>query len=141
MARAVSGGAVYVSDKPGQHDFSLLRRLVLPDGAVLRGLLPGRPTRDCLFVDVLRDKQTLLKVRWNITPLVGVAGVLNLQGLSCDTTYIMNEPLLACLPSSLIMSHFSVCVVYIGLEQQWGDWCGWCVQPSRLVRRYILHHQ
>jgi hypothetical protein len=63
MARAVSGGAVYVSDKPGQHDFALLRRLVLPDGAVLRALLPGRPTRDCLFADVLRDRQTLLKVR------------------------------------------------------------------------------
>jgi hypothetical protein len=62
MARAVSGGAVYVSDKPGQHDFALLRRLVLPDGAVLRALLPGRPTRDCLFADVLRDRQTLLKV-------------------------------------------------------------------------------
>jgi hypothetical protein len=63
MARAVSGGAVYVSDKPGQHDFELLRRLVLPDGSVLRALLPGRPTRDCLFSDVLRDRSSLLKVR------------------------------------------------------------------------------
>lgn len=62
MARAVSGGAVYVSDKPGQHDFTLLRRLVLPDGHVLRAQLPGRPTRDCLFRDVLRDKRTMLKV-------------------------------------------------------------------------------
>ena len=44
-ARAVSGGAIYVSDKPGQHDFELLRELVLPDGSVLRGKLPGRPTR------------------------------------------------------------------------------------------------
>jgi hypothetical protein len=44
-ARAVSGGAIYVSDKPGQHDFDLLRELVLPDGSVLRGKLPGRPTR------------------------------------------------------------------------------------------------
>lgn len=62
MARAVSGGAVYVSDKPGQHDFTLLRRLVLPDGYVLRAQLPGRPTRDCLFADVLRDNRSLLKV-------------------------------------------------------------------------------
>lgn len=62
MARAVSGGAVYVSDKPGQHDFTLLRRLVLPDGYVLRAQLPGRPTRDCLFADVLRDYRSLLKV-------------------------------------------------------------------------------
>jgi raffinose synthase len=62
MARAVSGGAVYVSDKPGQHDFELLRRLVLPDGTVLRGELPGRPTRDTLFCDPLRDGKSLLKV-------------------------------------------------------------------------------
>ena len=61
-ARAVSGAAVYVSDYPGQHDFSLLKQLVLPDGSVLRARLPGRPTADCLFTDVLRDGKSLLKV-------------------------------------------------------------------------------
>ena len=61
-ARAVSGSSVYVSDFPGVHDIELLRRLVLPDGRVLRALLPGRPTRDSLFCDVLRDNQSLLKV-------------------------------------------------------------------------------
>jgi len=61
-ARAVSGGAVYVSDYPGKHDFELLKRLVLPDGSVLRAALPGRPTADCLFSDVLRDNKSVLKV-------------------------------------------------------------------------------
>lgn len=61
-ARVVSGGGVYVSDKPGAHDFELLRRMVLPDGSVLRPLLPGRPTKDILFADVLKDNKTLLKV-------------------------------------------------------------------------------
>ena len=61
-ARTLSGGAVYVSDFPGAHDFDLLRRLVLPDGGILRARLPGRPTRDCLFADPLRDGRTLLKV-------------------------------------------------------------------------------
>ena len=61
-ARAVSGASVYVSDKPGQHDFGILKQLVLSDGSVLRGLLPGRPTLDCLFVDPLRDRESLLKV-------------------------------------------------------------------------------
>ena len=28
-----AGGPIYISDKPGQHDFELLRRLVLPDGS------------------------------------------------------------------------------------------------------------
>ncbi len=54
-ARAVGGCAIYTSDRPKVHDFALLRTLVLPDGSVLRARLPGRPTRDCLFVDVARD--------------------------------------------------------------------------------------
>jgi raffinose synthase len=61
-ARAVSGGPVYVSDAPGSHSFDLLRRLVLPDGTVLRAALPGRPTRDSLLRDVMRDGTSLLKV-------------------------------------------------------------------------------
>ena len=60
--RAISGGAVYVSDKPGEHDFDLLKRLVLPDGSVLRALQAARPCRDSLFTDVLRDGKSLLKV-------------------------------------------------------------------------------
>lgn len=54
-ARAISGGPIYVSDAPGNHDFHLLRKLVLPDGSILRPRLPGRPTLDCLFNDPTRD--------------------------------------------------------------------------------------
>lgn len=43
------------SDVPGKHNFELLKKLVLPDGSVLRARLPGRPTRDCLFSDPARD--------------------------------------------------------------------------------------
>ncbi|KAL7088198.1 hypothetical protein ACP275_13G114000 [Erythranthe tilingii] len=78
-ARAVGGCALYVSDKPGQHDFNLLRKLVLPDGSILRAKLPGRPTRDCLFSDPARDGKTLLKI-WNLNDHNGVVGVFNCQG-------------------------------------------------------------
>jgi len=61
-ARAVGGCAIYVSDKPGNHDFDLLRKLVLPDGSILRAKLPGRPTRDCLFSDPARDGKSILKI-------------------------------------------------------------------------------
>ncbi|GJN03874.1 hypothetical protein PR202_ga21365 [Eleusine coracana subsp. coracana] len=54
-ARAVGGCAIYVSDKPGNHDFNLLKKLVLPDGSIMRAKLPGRPTRGCLFSDPARD--------------------------------------------------------------------------------------
>lgn len=82
-ARAVSGGPVYVSDSPGSHGFDILHQLVLPDGSVLRAKLPGRPTRDCLFADVMRDGKTLLKI-WNVNVLTGVVGVFNLQGSAWD---------------------------------------------------------
>ncbi|KAG6405214.1 hypothetical protein SASPL_132800 [Salvia splendens] len=84
-ARAVGGCAIYVSDKPGQHDFNLLRKLVLPDGSILRAKLPGRPTRDCLFSDPARDGKSLLKI-WNLNDHNGVVGVFNCQGAGwCKT--------------------------------------------------------
>ncbi|GFS31702.1 seed imbibition 1 [Actinidia rufa] len=78
-ARAVGGCAIYVSDKPGQHDFNLLKKLVLPDGSILRAKLPGRPTRDCLFCDPARDGKSVLKI-WNMNNCNGVVGVFNCQG-------------------------------------------------------------
>jgi raffinose synthase len=78
-ARAIGGCPIYVSDKPGNHNFELLRKLVLPDGSVLRARLPGRPTRDCLFSDPARDGASLLKI-WNVNKCAGVVGVFNCQG-------------------------------------------------------------
>ncbi|KAK1681317.1 hypothetical protein QYE76_042165 [Lolium multiflorum] len=78
-ARAIGGCPIYVSDKPGNHNFDLLKKLVLPDGSVLRAQLPGRPTRDCLFSDPARDGASLLKI-WNVNKCAGVVGVFNCQG-------------------------------------------------------------
>ena len=73
--RAISGGPVYVSDKPDGHDFAVLRKLVLSDGTVPRPLQIGLPTRDCLFSDVTRD-DALLKI-YNRNCGSGVLGVFN----------------------------------------------------------------
>ncbi|OAY68448.1 putative galactinol--sucrose galactosyltransferase 2 [Ananas comosus] len=78
-ARAIGGCAIYVSDKPGNHNFDLLKKLVLPDGSVLRAQLPGRPTRDSLFSDPARDGTSLLKI-WNVNECSGVVGIFNCQG-------------------------------------------------------------
>lgn len=53
------------SDKPGQHDFKILQRLVLPDGSVLRAKYAGRPSRDCLFDDPVMDGR-----RYNYLPTI-----------------------------------------------------------------------
>ncbi|XP_021760750.1 probable galactinol--sucrose galactosyltransferase 6 isoform X1 [Chenopodium quinoa] len=84
-ARAISGGPIYVSDAPGKHNFDLLRKLVLPDGSVLRPRMPGRPTRDCLFNDPARDGNSLLKI-WNMNKYTGVLGVYNCQGAAWSMT-------------------------------------------------------
>ncbi len=72
-ARAISGGPVYVSDKPGEHDFALLRRLVLSDGSVPRALDVARPTWDCLFVDPTTNPSLLKLYNTNATSYVVVA--------------------------------------------------------------------
>ncbi|KAH9683859.1 putative galactinol--sucrose galactosyltransferase 4 [Citrus sinensis] len=64
-SRAICGGPVYVSDKVGHHNFDLLRKLVLPDGTILRCQHYALPTRDCLFENPLFDAKTLLKI-WNL---------------------------------------------------------------------------
>lgn len=97
-ARSIGGCPVYVSDKPGEHNISLLKKLVLPDGSILRALQPGRPTRDCIFSDTGRDGNSALKV-WNLNQQMatnaggsryignnnggsGVIGAFNVQGVS-----------------------------------------------------------
>jgi raffinose synthase len=59
--RVISGGPIYVSDKPDGHDFDLLARLVLSDGSIVRCRDIGRPTRDCLYADPTKSP-VLLKL-------------------------------------------------------------------------------
>ncbi|CAF1859130.1 BnaC04g56100D [Brassica napus] len=78
-SRAISGGPIYISDCVGQHDFDLLRRLVLPDGSILRCEYYALPTRDRLFEDPLHDGKTMLKI-WNLNKYTGIIGAFNCQG-------------------------------------------------------------
>ena len=82
--RAVSGGPVYVSDKIDGHNFSVLRKLVLSDGTVLRADQPGRPTRDCLFANVTREP-VLLKI-FNYNRDCAVIGLFNANYHAAETT-------------------------------------------------------
>eukprot|EP00536_Pseudo-nitzschia_multiseries_P007832 jgi/Psemu1/256612/estExt_Genewise1Plus.C_1890006 len=112
-ARAIGGCSVYVSDAPGKHNVPLLKKLVLPDGSVLRAQQPGRPTRDCIFSDVGRDGTSALKI-WNVnrapktsdspTPsrsvsCGGVVGTFNVQGVAWNFDTNENEILNASPPA------------------------------------------
>lgn len=73
--RAVSGGPVYVSDKPDGHDFDVLRTLVCSDGTILRAASHGRPTRDCLFANAL-EEDVPFKI-FNLNDRAGIVGAFH----------------------------------------------------------------
>jgi raffinose synthase len=88
--RAVSGSPVYVSDKPGAHDFALLAKLVLPDGSVPRADGPGVPTRDCLFHDPTQE-DVLLKIA-NTSGGAGLVGVFHARYRGEEDTTTLSCP-------------------------------------------------
>lgn len=49
VARAVSGGPIYFADSIGKTDPTILKKLSLEDGTILRADKPAMPTKDCLF--------------------------------------------------------------------------------------------
>lgn len=49
IARAINCGPIYITDKIGEQNFDLLRRLVYSDGKIIRSKSPLLPTEDCLF--------------------------------------------------------------------------------------------
>ncbi|MEM6821670.1 MAG: Sip1-related alpha-galactosidase, partial [Verrucomicrobiota bacterium] len=72
-ARSISGGPIYVSDKPGKQNFALLKKLCLDDGRVLRCPQPALPSEDRLFTNCLKESKLL-----KITNRNGDHGVLGL---------------------------------------------------------------
>ncbi|CAM9194986.1 unnamed protein product, partial [Phaeothamnion confervicola] len=86
-SRAISGGPVYVSDRPGTSDTVLLRRLVLPDGSVLRAASNAQPTLRTLFQDPQVAGGGLLSV-WALNALAGtgVVGFFNIRGARYSQT-------------------------------------------------------
>ncbi|XID93452.1 Sip1-related alpha-galactosidase [Paenibacillaceae bacterium WGS1546] len=71
ILRAVSGGPVYFSDKPGRTDGGMIRPLVYRNGKIIRCDQPGLPTEDVLTRNPT-EEPVPLKI-WN---RLGRAGVL-----------------------------------------------------------------
>ncbi len=49
VARAISGGPVYLTDTPGKQNFRILHKLIDSRGNLLRADVPLLPAEDCLF--------------------------------------------------------------------------------------------
>jgi raffinose synthase len=106
VARALSGGPVFVSDKPGHHDFELLRKIVLPDGRVPRFPQPGKPPARFLFDNPATSGKPLVLANHSAAG-VAVAGFFNcategkvatrwspsdLAGLTESRTVVVHDP-------------------------------------------------
>ncbi|HWT03024.1 MAG TPA: Sip1-related alpha-galactosidase [Pyrinomonadaceae bacterium] len=66
VARAVSGGPVYITDEPGKERAEIVRPLAFSDGKLLMLDEPGQVTRDVLLADVALEPAAL-KVFGRIT--------------------------------------------------------------------------
>lgn len=49
VARAISGGPIYITDIPGKQNYDIIQALTTRDGRILRTDVPALPTEDCLF--------------------------------------------------------------------------------------------
>jgi raffinose synthase len=74
-ARALSGGPIYVCDKPGRQNFSILRRLASDDGRVWRCDRPALPAPESIFADC-RTEPVLLKIH-NRSGDIGLIGLFH----------------------------------------------------------------
>ena len=82
IARAISDGPVYVTDRPGEQKFNVLFPLVYRDGRIIRTSVPARPTEDCLFQvqdpkpfkAFSRSGKIGLIAVWNVADTDSVAG-------------------------------------------------------------------
>jgi len=95
IARAANNGPIYITDRPGQQNFELLRKLVLNDGRILRADTPLFPTEDCLFQ--LQDRKAFkafsfvgengMVAMWNCADadlVSGVVGPSDVHGIQGD---------------------------------------------------------
>lgn len=68
IARAVSGGPAYVSDRPGHENVTLLSRLIYQDGTVIRPDGAAQPTEDTLLTDTSLAPVPLKLVNYVLRP-------------------------------------------------------------------------
>jgi len=76
VARAVSGGPVYITDRPEDSNPEIARRLAFSDGRLPLPEFPALPTRDILFRDPYNERIPL-KIYTHIkVPNLGIVGVV-----------------------------------------------------------------
>lgn len=73
IARAISGGPIYITDTPGKQNFDIINKLIYKNGTIIRADCPALPTEDCLF----SIQDTIPLKVFSIANRVGLLGVFN----------------------------------------------------------------
>ena len=86
--RVLSGGPVYVTDRPGTHNVALLRKLVFADGTIARCDAPGRPAFANLFERPEKTHAPTVLVNTFLQGQVGLVGVFqSMPGASAEAAF------------------------------------------------------
>lgn len=94
LLRAISAGPVYFSDRVGETNPEVLKKLYYKDGTVLRAPQPAIPTEDCMYVDPFKSGFLKLKNECNG---VKYMAVYSYSKEACEINYSISEldPLLS----------------------------------------------
>jgi raffinose synthase len=119
VLRALGGGPVYVTGDVARQDFSLLRRLILSDGEVLRPDAPILPTLDTLYVDT-----GTVPVPLKGFARVGRSGLLAAFDVHEDGAAVAGEARASDVPGLsgnrfAVLEHFSRRLRVVGPEEAW----------------------
>jgi hypothetical protein len=119
LLRAISGGPVYFTDKPGQEDWALLRKLITADGRLLRADQPALPSRDMLFEDPL-EKSVALKSFTRAGNGAALACFNVFRGLEAVTAKIQASDVEGFVAGEhMVYEHFSGEARLLGAGQSW----------------------
>ena len=86
VARAISGGPIYVSDPIGRSRAGILDPLAMSDGKILRCDNPATPTADCICLD-----PTISGMPMKIQNICGDSGILALFNLDKENRSVTGE--------------------------------------------------
>jgi len=88
-ARAISGGPIYICDKPGKQNFPLLWKLCTTDGKILLCDRSGLPAAGQIFIDCVDKEKKLLKIH-NRSANVGILGVFHVHKTKAPIKDVMS---------------------------------------------------
>ena len=113
VARIFSCGPLYITDRePERTNIDLLKRLILPDGRLVRVCEPAMPTRDVLFRDPYNEP-VLLKVASRVGESIAIAAF----NVSRSGARISDSITLNILPFSVKRQRY---VYYKVFGDEWG---------------------